>query len=70
MIHPLFLLLSCILAWIVEEDTQHGNHTQDDGIVQISDNIKGRDSGQTSSHEELRSIRDESLSKTAKGIEQ
>ena len=62
--------LSNILAWIVEEYTQHSNHTQDNGIVQIAHNIEGRDRGQASCHEELRTVRNESLSEATEGIEQ
>ena len=65
-----FQLVLRILAGEAEENAEQGYHPEDDGIVEIPDDVERCDGCEAGSHEELGTIGDESLGKAAEGVEQ
>ena len=52
------------------QDAQQGEASEKEGIVQIRDDGNRRDAGHTGSHKKLGAIRDKSLHKAGKHIQQ
>lgn len=58
------------LPRVAEEDTQQGHPTKHHRIIQVSDNVERRKSGQLCRNQHLRPVRNDSLHHTREGVQQ